>query len=268
MVNRVLLAEFDRDPGRAVLKVSPEPAMFDEEFGALEHIHTHTAFPAPKPYFHVPYTPEQGYTLLALEYLPGIGLGQAPLSPHEREAIERQLADALLALHQHQAEGYGPAQNARHPAWAAYFKERVRGRYENIKGRISARTAGQIERVLDRFDLIFADSGPPTLVHGDIWTTNILVTKQEDGWRLAGLVDPKGLYADVEFELSYIEIVHTLGDAFFSAYTAQSPLREGYSLRRAAYWLDVMIRHVDRFGDAYYHRATASLAAQLDYQKI
>jgi fructosamine-3-kinase len=264
MVNRVLLAEFDRDPGRAVLKVSPEAAMFDEEFGALSHIHTHTEFPVPEPYFHLPFDPARGYTLLALEYLPGIGLDRAPISGQDRTRIEQELAEALLGLHDHHAQGYGPAADATHTDWARYFADRVRGRAQKITDKVPAATVEQIGRVLDRFDTIFAEAGPPTLVHGDVWITNILVTKEEDGWHLLGLVDPKGLYADVEFELSYIEVFNTLGEAFFDAYAAQRPARQGYALRRAVYWLDVMIRHVDRFGDDYYRVVAASLAAQLD----
>jgi fructosamine-3-kinase len=265
MVNQVLYVEFDHDPGRAVLKPEPANALrkrVRREYDNLRHLRARD-FPVPEPYFLHTSDDTLPFNVLALEFWDAASKGHVRLSPHEAERVEREMAEVLLALHTHQRTTYGATEGEGNPNWADEFARRVRARYENIEGKVGAQTFRQIDTILDRFGEIFADPGPPTLVHGDIWATNVMLCQKADGWHLRGFVDPSALYADVEYELAYLEVFNTVGQAFFEAYTAQRPLRDGYSVRRAVYWLNTMIIHVDHFGDMHYRRATASLAEQL-----
>jgi fructosamine-3-kinase len=108
--------------------------------------------------------------------------------------------------------------------------------------------------------------GQPTLVHGDIWAGNVMVSQGEDGWHLTGIVDPGTQYADVEMELAYLEVFNTVGADFFQEYIAHRPLRPVYELRRLFYWLNTYMIHVWIFGDAHYHTMTARIAAAIAQQ--
>ncbi len=267
MVNQVLYAEFDRDPGRAVLKVQPNPTRaarryFPPEYANLRHLRARD-FPVPEPYFLHEADDATPFDVLAMEFWDAVNLGRAPLSRRENDRVEREMAEVLLALHTHHRETYGAVDEPGNPNWADEFARRVRPRYESIEGKVSAATFRQIDTIINHFDAILADAGPPTLVHGDIWATNIMLEQRADGWHLRGFVDPGALYADVEYELAYLQVFNSTGEAFFEVYTAHSPLREGYPLRRAAYWLNTMIIHVDHFGDLHYRQNTAYLADQL-----
>ncbi|MCZ7546361.1 MAG: fructosamine kinase family protein [Anaerolineae bacterium] len=268
MVNQVLYVAFDRDPARAVLKVQPDPAeaarrYFPPEYVNLRHLRAHD-FPVPEPYFLHEADSAMPFDVLAMEFWDAVNLGHARLTRREMDRLEREMAETLLALHAHHRDTYGAVDaDPGNPSWADEFARRVRPRFESIRGKISAHTARQIDAILDRFDVIFADAGPPTLVHGDIWATNIMLEQRADGWHLRGFVDPGALYADVEYELAYLQVFNSAGAAFFEAYTARRPTRAGYPLRRAAYWLNTMIIHVDHFGDAHYRQNTVHLAEQL-----
>ncbi len=267
MVNQVLYAAFDRAPGHAVLKAQPAPESaprryFPREYADLCHLHDR-GFPVPEPYFLHKANEDIPFDILALAYWDAVNLGRARLSRAGRAQIEKEMAEALLALHTHQRETYGAVDAPGSPSWAEVFAARVRPRYENIEGKIDGEAFRQIDAILNHFDAIFADAGPPTLVHGDIWATNVMLTQARSGWHLRGFVDPGALYADVEYELAYIEVFNTAGRAFFETYTAARPLRPGYALRRAVSWLNTMIIHVDHFGDTHYRRSTAALAEQL-----
>ena len=87
-----------------------------------------------------------------------------------------------------------------------------------------------------------------------------MVHERSDGWHLSGLIDPVGLqYADVEKELAYLQAFDTLGETFFSSYTARRPLLPGYEFRRLFYWLNTFMTHVWLgFGAAFHERIVAT----------
>lgn len=55
---------------------------------------------------------------------------------------------------------------------------------------------------------------------------------------------PRLQYADVEHELAYLQAFDTVGTDFFDAYTAQTPMRPGFEIRRLFYGLNTHMIHV------------------------
>jgi fructosamine-3-kinase len=73
--------------------------------------------------------------------------------------------------------------------------------------------------------------GPPrSLLHGDLWTGNILVC---DG-RLAGLIDPACYYGHSEVDLAMLDLFGSPSESFRQAYGALKP---GWEERRPVYQL-------------------------------
>jgi fructosamine-3-kinase len=119
--------------------------------------------------------------------------------------------------------------------------------------------------LLERLPDAFAIGGKPEprLIHGDVWSANIIVNRLNGRWSIQGLVDPGLAFADVEYELAYLECFGSTGAAFFEAYRQRRPMREGYEIRKRYYWLNTMLLHVHLFGDLSYIRHTRKIVDQL-----
>jgi fructosamine-3-kinase len=100
-------------------------------------------------------------------------------------------------------------------------------------------------------------------VHGDVWAGNILVDGSCEALSVSGWLDPWLLFADIEYELAYISVFGTGGEAFFQRYYASSPPRPGYEFRRLYYWLNTMLVHAWVFGYARYVERAEELAVEL-----
>lgn len=268
MVNSVLRLDFDADPFRAVVKLSGRTGeeTFQGEAAALRYLRAEAAFPVPR----VLLCESDGETVplsfLLLEFMPGRNLGEAGVGGAARADLDRQMAEVLARLHEHYRSTFGRAVRPEAEGtagWLGFFEPMIRDNHESIEGRIEPVVWARTGRVLDRLDVLLPAEGAPTLVHGDIWATNVMVERVGARWDLVGFVDPGALYADVEYELAYLEVFSTVTDAFFDAYTHYHAPRPGYELRRLVYWLNTMMLHVDHFGDAHYVRNTEELARAL-----
>jgi fructosamine-3-kinase len=102
-------------------------------------------------------------------------------------------------------------------------------------------------------DLLPADP-PPSLLHGDLWTGNILV---RDG-RLVALIDPACCYGHAEVDLAMLDLFDAPPGEFREAY---GPLEAGWQERLPAYQLHPALVHMRLFGTTYSPMADRLLAA-------
>jgi fructosamine-3-kinase len=106
----------------------------------------------------------------------------------------------------------------------------------------------RLERLAERLGTYLAEPRHPSLLHGDLWTGNVLVR----GQRIAGFVDPAIYCGHPEIELAFTTMFGKFGPAFFEAYEALLPLEPGFhELRSALYKLYPTLVHVRLFGSAY-----------------
>lgn len=84
----------------------------------------------------------------------------------------------------------------------------------------------------------------PALLHGDLWSGNILV---RDG-QLAAFIDPACYYGDAEVDLAMLALFDTSPASFTEAY---GPLEPGWEQRRPAYQLFPALVHLRLFGTTY-----------------
>lgn len=84
----------------------------------------------------------------------------------------------------------------------------------------------------------------PALLHGDLWTGNILV---RDG-TLAAFIDPACCYGDIEVDLAMLSLFDAPPDEFWSAY---GELEAGWEQRRPIYQLFPLLVHLRLFGASY-----------------
>ena len=86
----------------------------------------------------------------------------------------------------------------------------------------------------------------PSLIHGDLWSGNVLHTV-----RGPALVDPACAYADREMEFGITTLFGGFSDRFFAAYEEAWPLPGGWRERNPLYQLYHLLNHFLIFGGAY-----------------
>lgn len=162
-----------------------------------------------------------------------------------------QIGAALRRLHVQEGEQYGWAadyqigtvalDNRERRDWPGFWAEQrlvataaVLDRpWRERVGRLAERAGG------------LASAGPrPSLLHGDLWSGNILVSEG----RLAAFIDPACYRGDAEVDLAMLTLFDTPGETFWEAYGSLEP---GWEERRPLYQLFPALLHMRLFGDTY-----------------
>jgi fructosamine-3-kinase len=183
--------------------------------------------------------------------------------------IERDAAARLAALHDHTAGAFGfpfdtltgpvSQPNRWRESWIDFFgDQRLRHVAERAHeaGTLPSRSYERLDRVVGDLDALLAEPDRPALVHGDVWTENVLA---RDG-RVRAFLDPACYYGHPEVELAYIEWTDTFGDAFFERYRALRGIDPAFSERKAVYRLYPIVVHVHLFGGRYRDALDEALA--------
>lgn len=102
----------------------------------------------------------------------------------------------------------------------------------------------RIEALTRRIGDLLPAAPPPSLLHGDLWSGNILV---RDG-RLAALIDPACYHGDAEVDLAMLTLFDRPPVEFWDAY---GPLAPGWEARRPVYQLFPALVHLRLFGASY-----------------
>ena len=121
---------------------------------------------------------------------------------------------------------------------------------------IDQSTMVQIHQLASKLDDFLIEPSAPSLIHGDIWTTNVLA----DGDTITGFVDPAIYYGHSEMELAYIAWTGTFSNVFFNHYHQLRPIEDGFfEIRMAIYNLYPTLVHVRHFGGPYESMAKQTL---------
>ena len=88
---------------------------------------------------------------------------------------------------------------------------------------------------------------PPALLHGDLWSGNVLVGAQGQPC----LIDPAVYYGHREAELAFTELFGGFDSRFYAAYKEAKPLASGYNERKDIYNIYPLMVHVNMFGTSY-----------------
>ena len=107
--------------------------------------------------------------------------------------VERHAAALIAALHATPRESFGYERdtligplhqpNPKAERWIPFFRDArlmFMARAAHEEGRLPAPLFGRIERLADRLSDYLVEPAHPSLLHGDLWTGNVLVQRRQD----------------------------------------------------------------------------------------
>lgn len=86
-----------------------------------------------------------------------------------------------------------------------------------------------------------------SLLHGDLWSGNFLVGKNQTPY----VLDPAVYYGAREAEIAFTRLFGGFDPAFYAAYEAAYPLENGFTERAEIYNLYPLLVHTNLFGTSY-----------------
>ncbi len=223
----------------------PRPRL-DVEAYMLRYLAAHSALPVPEVHYATPH-------LLVMAHMPG--------DSHFSATAQAHAAELLAALHAISAPAFGLERdtligglhqpNAWHSSWLTFFRERrllYMGEEAARAGRLPTELLRRLERFAARLDAWLLEPERPSLLHGDVWTTNVLA---QNG-RITAFLDPAIYYGHPEIELAFITLFDTFSQPFFARYEELRPIAPGFwQERRDIYNLYPLLVHVRLFGGSY-----------------
>ncbi|MEX0304612.1 MAG: fructosamine kinase family protein [Leisingera sp.] len=111
----------------------------------------------------------------------------------------------------------------------------------------------RIERLCTRLPELLPAAPPPALLHGDLWTGNVLFSADT-----AYLIDPACYYGHAEVDRA---MLHRLGAPPAAFYAGYGDLEPGFEPRRHIYQLWPALVHLRLFGSGYRGMVESRLAA-------
>lgn len=196
-----------------------------------------------------------GYSFLLLEFIAG--------GNRIRDAWET-FASQLAAMHRAETAdfvpggrygflqdnyiGAGEQKNTPHDRWISFFRDcRLKPQFDRAAGYFSISDRKRIDRLLERLDEILVEPEHPSLLHGDLWSGNVITGNDGRIW----LIDPAAYVGHAEADLAMTELFGGFPQVFYEAYREAAPLQPGYHRRRDLYNLYQLLNHLNLFGGSY-----------------
>jgi len=196
-----------------------------------------------------------GYSFLLLEFIRG---------GRQIAGYWETLAQQLAAMHRAPAEdfvsggGYGFSHdnyigarqqvNARHDSWIAFFRDcRLEPQFRHAEHFFGTSDRKKITKLLDHLDKYLVEPERPSLLHGDLWSGNVMTGSDGSAW----LIDPAVYVGHAEADIAMTELFGGFPRKFYAAYREAGFLPPGYCDRRELYNLYQLLNHLNMFGYMY-----------------
>jgi protein-ribulosamine 3-kinase len=180
-------------------------------------------------------------------------------SSQTKEKAQALLAEELAELHRQTWTHFGLAQNnfigslaqnnESKTSWSGFFIENrleVQAGLAYYNRLVDAEWLNRFQKIYPKLASFFPD-GEPSLLHGDLWSGNIVVGPQGYYW----LIDPAIYFGHREMELAFTTLFGGFEKSFYDAYHQNFPLAAGFKERIDVYNLYPLLVHANLFGASY-----------------
>ncbi len=257
------------DGRKAVIKISPHRVNWVHQHEAHQlELLREVGIPVPQVYGWNVGSLEMPHSFVLMEFVEGVDLARAKreCTTGEFDALQTELAEIVLRMHARSRPHYMRVVNGdstSYESWPAFFRAVYDPIWQEVEksNLLTTKSRRQIAKVHDRLDRLIIHDDVPRLVHSDLWATNVLARRQEDGaWRISALLDPNCKFAHVEFEIAYLELFQTITPTFLRTYQRDRRLSNDYhQIRKQIYQLYSLVNHVNLFGQEYVPPLLATL---------
>ena len=238
------------DDGTLIFMKSNTPSseqMFRAEADGLEAIRATGAIGVPEV---LALGTDKGFSFLLLEF---IKPGKQVKDFWETFAVE------LSQMHKHPVGmrygfksdnwiGAGKQRNTRSDSWISFFRDyRLQPRFEAAKNYLSSSDCRRFDALLSHLDEYLIEPDAPSLIHGDLWSGNMISGNDGKGW----LIDPAVYYGCAEADIAMTELFGGFDREFYQCYQSVGKLQPGYEDRRDLYNLYHLLNHLNLFGAGY-----------------
>lgn len=139
--------------------------------------------------------------------------------------------------------------NSERNTWAEFYREKrliPQTKFAEQQGRLTMRMKRGFDALFREFENLFPVE-KPSLLHGDLWSGNMMVAETGS----PSIFDPAVYYGHREMDLAMMALFGGFGDAWIRAYNEVYPLENGWQERIPIGQLYPLMVHVNLFGGGY-----------------
>lgn len=242
------IAKLQTNKGVFILKWNHEElSPYKEEFKGLQLLDSLSQFKVPEP---LHFGSNLSVNYLLMEFIP-----ETP----KTIKFWINLAESLATLHAQSNTHFGldhdnyigalPQSNKFHDNWIDFFiNERLEPQIglAYYEGLVDLSYLKNFQRIYPKLPTLIPKE-LPALLHGDLWSGNILATSDD----MPALIDPAVYYGHREMELAFTKLFGGFESIFYATYSEIFPLQSGFQIREEIYLLYPLLVHANSFGPSY-----------------
>ena len=192
------------------------------------------------------------------------------IGSEQGEASQESLGRLIATLHRQQADNYGldhdnfigrlTQSNTQSTNWSEFFiQQRLQKQLDIAQSQlVGADLQKKFDLLYNRLEELYPKE-PPSLLHGDLWSGNYLVTDQGQ----PVIIDPAVYYGHREMDIAMTKLFGGFTERFYTAYQEVYPLQPGWEQRIDLWSLYPLLVHFNLFGESYLYPLQRSLSTYL-----
>ena len=205
-------------------------------------------------------TLSDGTGILVMEWIESVPLTGSLWAQLGRGLAEiHRKSENLFGFTEDNYIGSSVQKNTQCENWCSFFRDqrlRFQANLARSNNLWSSSWDAAFDRLCKELDDIVPEYPDSSLVHGDLWSGNILADTSGN----PVLVDPAVYYGHREVDLAMSSLFGSLPNVFYDTYHTEWPVDEEYDRRKEVYNLYHLINHLNLFGTSYASSVASVLA--------